>query len=40
MFIAKSKTGIYRDGNTVVISRMDINLYPAKKFRKVFIVVE
>jgi hypothetical protein len=27
-------------GNTVVISRMDSNLYPVKKIRKVCIVVE
>jgi hypothetical protein len=40
IFIPKSKTDIYRDGNTVVISRMDNNLYPVKQFRKVFIVVE
>jgi hypothetical protein len=39
IFIPKSKTDIYRDGNTVVISRMDSNLYPVKKFRKVFIVL-
>jgi hypothetical protein len=38
--VPKSKTNIYRDGNTVVISRMDSNLYPVKKIRKVFIVVE
>jgi len=40
IFIPKSKTDIYRVGNTVVISRMDNNLYPVKKFRKVFIVGE
>ena len=40
IFIPKSKTDIYRNGNTVVITRMDSNLYPVKKFRKVFIVVE
>jgi hypothetical protein len=40
ILISKSKTYIYRDGNTVVISRMDSNLYPVNKFRKVFIVVE
>jgi hypothetical protein len=39
IFIPKSKTDIYRDGKTVVISRMDSNLYPVKKIRKVFIVV-
>jgi integrase len=36
IFIPKSKTDIYRDGNTVVISRMDNNLFPAKKFRNIF----
>jgi hypothetical protein len=30
---------MYRDGNTVAISRMDSNLYPVKKFRNVFIVL-
>ena len=34
VFIPKSKTDIYRDGNTVVISRMDSNLYAVNKFRK------
>jgi hypothetical protein len=37
IFIPKSKTDIYRDGNTVVISRMDNNLHPVNQFRKVFI---
>jgi hypothetical protein len=40
IFIPKSNTDIYSDGNTVVISRMDSNLYPVKKCRKVFIVFE
>ena len=40
IFIPKSKTDIYRDRNTVVISRMDNNLCPVKKIRKVFIVSE
>ena len=40
IFIPKSKTDIYRDRNTVVISRMGNNLCPVKKIRKVFIVSE
>ena len=40
VFIPKSKTDIYRDRNTVVISWMDNNLCPVKKIRKVFIVSE
>jgi hypothetical protein len=39
ILIAKSKTDIYRDGNTVVISRMDSNLYPVKKFRKYLLLL-
>ena len=40
IFIPKSQTDIYRDGNTVVISRMGNNLCPVKKIRKIFIVSE
>jgi integrase len=40
IFIPKSKTDIYRDRNTVVISRMGNNLCPVKKIRKIFIVSE
>jgi hypothetical protein len=36
--VPKSKIDIYPDGKTVVISRIDSNLYPVKKIRKVFIV--
>ena len=38
-FIPKSKTDIYRDGNTVVISRMDSNLYPVKNLEKYLLLL-
>jgi hypothetical protein len=38
-FILKSKTDIYRDGNTVVISRMDSNLYPVKNLEKYLLLL-
>jgi hypothetical protein len=38
-FIPKSKTDIYRDGNTVVISRMDSNLYPVNNLEKYLLLL-
>ena len=38
-FIPKSETDIYRDGNTVVISRMDSNLYPVNNLEKYLLLL-